>query len=273
MARSKSLTATVVPVRLASGKMSSAVRHKNLNVVPTSSGPSAGPATVQADSTGAALGVKPAVVVTHPWEDDTDLSVDSEFHALTERGLAVDLESGAVYEFADDSDTGSGWSPSEGRVQKFPWPGPLSAETKESIFDEIRDALDRKLQGEGTEDDDRFIEEAMAGGKDASERRYQEQWNVQNEALSDALSAEAESLTTAETVVTSDWDFMVDSEFMEFTDVRTGLQVRKFFDLDDDPYGTEGMDELAALVAEHDAEEADEDEDEDEEADDDDDDD
>ena len=57
--------------------------------------------------------------------------------------------------------------------------------------------------------------------------------------------------------MTSDWDFMVESDFMEFTDVRTGLQVREFFDLDDDPYGTEGMAELAALVAERDADEAD----------------
>ena len=80
---------------------------------------------------------------------------------------------------------------------------------------------------------------------------------MQEEKLCNALSAEAESRTTAETVVTSDWDFMVESDFMEFTDVRTGLQVREFFDLDDDPYGTEGMAELAALVAERDADEAD----------------
>lgn len=255
MARKTQLTATRVSITLASGRTTTGIRHLNFNVVPKNTGPAAGPATFQGDSAGAALGVRRTVVVTYPWEDDTDLSVDSEFHALTERGLELDFESGEVYEFADDRDTG--WSHNEGRVRNFSWPGPLSAKAKESIFDEIRDTLDRKVQGEGTEDDDRFIEEAMARGKDASGGHYQEQWNVQEEKLCNALSAEAESLTTAETVVTRDWDFMVDSDFMEFTDIRTGLQVRKFFDLDDDPYGTEGMAELAALVAEHDADEAD----------------
>jgi len=65
MARSKSLTATIVPVRLVSGKMSSAVRY--LNLTPKEgSGPSAGAATVQTDSVesaSAALGVRVAPVV------------------------------------------------------------------------------------------------------------------------------------------------------------------------------------------------------------------
>ena len=65
MARSKSLTATVVPVRLASEKMSSAVRY--LNLTPKEgTGPAAGPATVQADSAesaSAALGVRRAAPV------------------------------------------------------------------------------------------------------------------------------------------------------------------------------------------------------------------
>ena len=65
MARSKSPTATVVPVRLASGKMSSAVRY--LNLTPKEgTGPAAGPATVQADSAesaSAALGVRRAAPV------------------------------------------------------------------------------------------------------------------------------------------------------------------------------------------------------------------
>ena len=163
MARKTQLTPTRGSITLASGRTTTGIRHLNLNVVPKNTGP----ATVQGDSAGAALGVRRTVVVTYPWEDDTDLSVDSEFHALTERGLELDFESGEVYEFADDRDTG--WSPSEGRVQNFSWPGPLSAKAKESIFDEIRDTLDRKVQGEGTEDDDRFIEEAMARGKDASD--------------------------------------------------------------------------------------------------------
>lgn len=65
MARSKSLTATVVPVRLPSGNMSSAVRY--LNIVPREGArPAAGPATIQADSAesaSAALGLRRAAPV------------------------------------------------------------------------------------------------------------------------------------------------------------------------------------------------------------------
>ena len=177
MARKTQLTPTRVSITLASGRTTTGIRHLNLNVVPKNTGP----ATVQGDSAGAALGVKPAQEQPHEAPRSSDNHISSadrlaDFEAYMDEHDAADAAyAAAYYEKCDD-------------------------------------------------DDDDYV---------LSDSEQTAQYNPQILELDNELKGMAESLTTAEMVVTSDYDFNVSAHVLEFTDVRTGIQVRQFFELDD----------------------------------------
>lgn len=195
MARKPPLTPTRVSITLASGRTTTGIRHKNL--LPTIAGPVAGPATIQADSTSAALGVRPTQEQLYeaPRVPDNHISnADrlADFEAYRNESDAA--YAAAYYEKREDED------------------------------DEV-----------------------------LSDSEQTAKYNSRILELDNELKGMAESLTTAEMVVTSDYDFNVSAHVLEFTDVRTGMQVRQFFGLDDYISSTYGLAELAALVAELDA--------------------
>jgi hypothetical protein len=254
------LTAATVKIRLASGKMTTGIRHKNLTPTPGPGTPSAGPASTPAPS--------PKSIITEPnWVDDTHLDRD-DLGPIYTHGFSLDLESGAIHEWDRHRSENSTRSEEYyGHTFALTFPGALSASSKAELFEEIRAGLETHVaeyesvwDGQNivngapyNEDADDALAAVLARYEYVSEDYQSEVWEARNDEFGDDLHRTATSLTSDSTSAEAEQGDGLDGRII-LKDRRTGIKVEIYLTWgeDFDVATSAGIAELAELVAEHD---------------------